>query len=125
SGVGKWITTNGGIGTVTMPTLYEFHEIFLCNDISRPKEQNMTINGPGCFASDQVYRNVRMPEIDKGEIIAVMDSGAYFTSWESSFGFPRPAIAMVKDGLAHLIRRRESLLEMSERDVIELPKFPR
>jgi len=36
-----------------------------------------------------------MPNIAAGEMIAILDSGAYFTSWESSFGFPRPAIVSV------------------------------
>jgi diaminopimelate decarboxylase len=117
AGVRKWVTTDGGIGTVTMPTLYEFHEVFLCNDIRRPRNQRITINGPGCFAADVVYRNKRMPEITEGEVIAVMDSGAYFTSWESAFGHPRPAVVMVKNGKCRTLRRRETFDEMLSRDV--------
>lgn len=115
-GAGNWITTDGGIGTVTMPTYYEYHEIFLCNDIRRPRSRWLTINGPGCFAADQVYRNKWMPEVNPNEVLAVMDSGAYFTSWESSFGFPRPAVVAVSGGMPRLLRRRETLEEMMERD---------
>lgn len=118
-GAGVWITTDGGIGTVTMPTYYEHHEVFLTNDVRRPRKQRVTINGPGCFAADQVYRNKCMPEVFAGEVLAVMDSGAYFTSWESNFGYPRPAVVAVSDGMVRLLRRRETLEEMMGNDLFE------
>ncbi len=116
SGIRKWLITDGGIGTVTMPTFYEYHEMFLCNDINRPRTERVTITGPVCFASDIVYRNKVMPVTYPGEVLAIMDSGAYFTAWESSFGFPRPAIVSVAAGKHHLIRKRESFEDMIARD---------
>jgi diaminopimelate decarboxylase len=117
-GLKKWVTTDGGIGTVTMPTFYEYHEVFLCNDVHRPRTEYININGPGCFASDMVYRNKLMPDVKPGEILAIMDSGAYFTSWESNFGFPRPAIIAVEYGKHRLLRRRERFDDMIGRDMI-------
>jgi diaminopimelate decarboxylase len=116
-GLKKWITTDGGIGTVTMPTFYEYHEVFLCNDVRRPRAEYININGPGCFASDMVYRNKFMSDVKTGEILAIMDSGAYFTSWESNFGFPRPAVIAVSDGKHRILRRRETFQDMMERDI--------
>lgn len=107
-GIKKWLIADAGIGTLTMPTFYEHHEIILCNDIYRELTDKVIIAGPGCFAADIIYRNKRMPEIVPGEIIAVMDSGAYFTSWESSFGFPRPAIVSAINGKHTLLRARET-----------------
>lgn len=118
-GLKKWLVTDGGIGTVTMPAYYEYHEVFLCNDARRPRTEKVTIIGPVCFASDIVYRNKWMPAVRPGEVLAIMDSGAYFTSWESSFGFPRPAIAGVRNGEHRLLRRRESFAEMIGRDCRE------
>jgi diaminopimelate decarboxylase len=118
NGLKKWLTTDGGIGTVTMPTFYEYHEVFLCNDVRRPLFRHVNINGPGCFASDMVYRNKLMPEVNPGEVLAIMDSGAYFTSWESNFGFPRPAVIAVANGKHRILRRRETFEDMMERDKI-------
>jgi diaminopimelate decarboxylase len=117
-GIKKWLISDAGIGTLTMPTFYERHEIILCNDISRKLSGKVTITGPGCFSADVVYRNISMPQISPGEIIAIMDSGAYFTSWESSFGFFRPAIVSVIDGRHRIIREREKFENM-----ISLDKF--
>ena len=118
TGLKKWLITDGGIGTVTMPTYYEYHEVFLCNDINRTRHEKVTITGPVCFAGDIVYRNKAMPEVYPGEILAIMDSGAYFTAWESSFGFARPAIVAAAGGKHRLLRRREEFADMIARDCI-------
>lgn len=117
-GLKKWLIADAGIGTLTMPTYYEYHEVVLCNDLNRKVSGKVTITGPGCFAADVVYRNKPMPLITHGEVIAILDSGAYFTSWESSFGFPRPAIVSVLNGHPSLIRTRETFDHM-----VSLDKF--
>jgi len=117
-GNATWLITDGGLGTVTLPTFYESHEVFLCNDIRRDRKSNATIIGPACFAGDVVYRNKKMPEVNPGEVLAVMDSGAYFNALESSFGFPRPAVVAVRRGTHSLVRRRETYEEMTERDIL-------
>ncbi|MBE3129772.1 MAG: hypothetical protein IMZ54_03515, partial [Acidobacteria bacterium] len=119
--VRKWLITDGGLGTVTLPTFYECHEVLLADDVRRPRTENVTIVGPVCFASDIVYRNIRMPEIRPGEIIAIMDSGAYFIAQESSFGFPRPAVVAVKGNTCRLVRRRETFVDLMGRDILLTP----
>jgi diaminopimelate decarboxylase len=118
-GVGRWLIADGGLSTVTLPTFYEYHEVLLCNDVFRPRRSRATIIGPACFAGDVIYRNKLMPDVNPGEVIAVMDSGAYFTAMESSFGFPHPAIVVVNGGTCKLVRTRETFDEMVSRDVFD------
>lgn len=115
-GIGTWVTTDGGLSTVCMPTYYECHEVLLCNDVHRPVAGKVTINGPACFAGDIIYKNKPMPHLCPGEVLALMDSGAYFTALESSFGFPRPAIISVDGPSIRVIRVRESFDDMVSRD---------
>jgi diaminopimelate decarboxylase len=115
-GVKKWLVADAGIGTLTMPTYYEHHEVILCNNIWRRISEKVTITGPGCFSADVVYRNKRMPKVDAGDVLAILDTGAYFTSWESTFGFPRPAIVSVMNGRHKLLRTRETIENMVSRD---------
>jgi diaminopimelate decarboxylase len=117
-GLKKWLVADAGIGTLTMPTYYEHHEVVLCNDINRKASEKVTITGPGCFSADVVYRNKVMPVVAAGEMLAILDSGAYFTSWESSFGFPRPAIVSVINGRHSLLRERESFVHMTSLDML-------
>ena len=112
---GTWIVTDGGLGTVSLPLFYEMHEVFLADDVRRPRTMKATIIGPVCFATDFVYRNKLLPSVLPGEVLAVMDSGAYFTAQEHNFGFYRPAVAAV-NGRARLVRRRESFADAISRD---------
>jgi len=119
AGAGRWLIADGGLSTVTLPTFYEYHEILLCNDVFRPERSRATIVGPACFAGDVIYRNRRMPAVRPGEVIAVMDSGAYFTALESSFGFPRPPVVAVNGATCKLVRTRETFDEMLGRDLFD------
>ncbi len=112
----KWLITDGGLGTITMPSYYEYHEMFLCNEFNRNPKEKVTITGPCCFASDLVYKNKLLPESNEGEVLALMDTGAYFTALESSFNFNKPAIISVSDGECKLVRRRENFSDMIKRD---------
>ncbi len=118
-GAGRWLIADGGLSTVTLPTFYEYHEMFLCNDVTRPRTVRSTITGPACFAGDVIYRNKLMPEVGPGDVLALMDSGAYFTAMESSFGFPRPAIVAVNGASCRLVRARETFDDMVSRDVLD------
>jgi diaminopimelate decarboxylase len=121
--VGTWIITDGGLGTVSLPTFYEYHEVFLADDLARPRTAKATIIGSVCFASDIVYRNKPMPAVRPGETLAIMDSGAYFTAQESQFGFPRPAIVSVEASSSRLVRRRETFADMTGRDAFQLERL--
>ncbi len=115
-GIGQWLVTDGGLGTVTMPTYYEVHEILPCREPRRPRTETVTILGPGCFSGDVVYRNKRFPATRPGDVLALMDSGAYFTALESNFGHPRPGIVAVDGNTVTVLRRRETAADFFLRD---------
>ncbi len=117
-GVGTWVVTDGGLGTVTTPTYYEYHEVFPCDGVRRRRTEFVQIIGPACFAGDIVYRNKPMPRLQTGDVLAVMDSGAYFTAMESSFGFPRPPVVSVSGHRHTMLRRRETFEDMVSRDTM-------
>ena len=47
--VRTWIITDGGLGTVTLPTFYEYHEVFLADDVARPRTQKVDDRRLGLF----------------------------------------------------------------------------
>jgi diaminopimelate decarboxylase len=119
TGVGKWVITDGGAGTCAFPLYYECHEVVLANNVAAPPVERVRLVGPVCFASNWIYRNKVMPVLKPGDVIAVMDSGAYFLALEANFGFPRTTVMMVSDGQVRLVRRRETFEEMAARDIFE------
>jgi diaminopimelate decarboxylase len=116
-GAGAWAITDGGAGTVAFPLYYEFHEILRCRAPGARRSRRYTLVGPACFSADWLGRNRRMPPLVPGDVLAICDAGAYFSSLESNFGFPRPPVVAVRDGVARTLRRRETFGDMVARDV--------
>jgi diaminopimelate decarboxylase len=80
-----------------------------------------TIVGPICSPVDTLYRAVRLPQLCPGDSLAIMDAGAYFVPFATSFSFPQPAIVMVDDGRCRLIRRAERFEDLVMLDDLALP----
>lgn len=119
----KWLITDAGLGTLTMPTYYEYHEMFLCNDFRREPKETVTITGPCCFASDIIYKNKSLPVVSEGNILALTDTGAYFNSLESSFNFNKPAIIAINGDDCRIVRRRETFSDMIQRDAVSMSVY--
>ena len=74
-----------------------------------PTTQTATIAGKFCESGDLLAKDVPLPDLAPGDLIALPASGAYCVPMASNYNMaPRPAIVMVADGETRLIRRRES-----------------
>ena len=109
--VGWFALTDGGAMTVSMMFLSEYHSVLLANR-EAPIEGTTSVFGRLPSPMDVVYRNLRMPALRTGDLLAVMDAGAYFTSTATNFGGPRPAVVLI-DGESKLIRRRETYEDLA------------
>ncbi|MCL0028852.1 diaminopimelate decarboxylase, partial [Dehalococcoidia bacterium] len=75
--------------------------------------------GKYCESGDVLIRGIRLPVLEAGDIIAIPSSGAYVPAMASSYNWnPPPAIVMVNDGSARLIRHRQSYQDMMAMDVL-------
>jgi diaminopimelate decarboxylase len=120
-GIPPWIITDGGAGTVAFPLYYEIHEVVNCSRADSRPLGPVTMVGPVCYSTDWIYRNKVMPPIEPGDVIAVLDTGAYFSVTERGFGFLRPAAVGVSNGGVHVLRRRETPEDVVRRDVAMPP----
>ncbi len=106
-GIGHFALTDGGAMTVSMMFLSELHAVFLANREGEGDDLRRTnVFGRLPSPMDVVYRNLRLPALQVGDLLAVMDAGAYFTSTSTNFGGCRPAVVLVDDGEGRLVRRR-------------------
>jgi len=81
--------------------------------------ERVTIAGKFCQSGDILIKDIDLPKLEPGDIIAVPGSGAYCLAMASNYNASlKPAIVMVKDGAARLIRRRESYEDLMSYDVI-------
>jgi diaminopimelate decarboxylase len=83
-----------------------------------PRTLNADIVGHSCFA-DIIDLGARLPEVEPGDVIAFLETGAYQESSSSNFNaLPRPASVLVHGGNAELIKRPETVDDVWSRDVV-------
>ena len=118
--VRKFISVDGGMGDNIRPALYgSNYEAIVVNRLwdERPKEK-VTIVGKYCESGDILVKDIELPEIKSGDLIAIPVSGAYSTSMASNYNMnPRPEIIALKDGMDMTIRKRETFADLFKMDV--------
>lgn len=102
------IILDGG-KNITMPLNYEFHEAFSATKMTQSlQDRYYNVFGPLCHPNDILFRARKFPNLEIGDLIAVMDAGAYFIPNQMNFSNPRPAAVVVENGVSKLIRERET-----------------
>ena len=109
--------TDAGINLVH-PMSWEYHEIFAANKMNDEYNQFYGIAGPICTPTDLFVKNKQLPSLEVGDILSIMDAGAYFTSFSTNFSFPRPAVLMVAEGKCWIIREKEKYEDMTQLDYL-------
>jgi diaminopimelate decarboxylase len=110
---------DGGMQNIAFPLSYEYHHCLVANKALRARGPRYTIAGPLCSSEDILYRNWRLPELMPGDVLAIMDAGAYFTSFANNFSYPRPPVALVWEGESRLVRERETFEQMTATDELQ------
>jgi diaminopimelate decarboxylase len=78
----------------------------------------VTIAGKYCESTDILITDIEMPALRPGDVIAVPAAGAYCLAMASNYnGMPRPEVLMVRDGQAHVMRRRETFDDLVAAEV--------
>lgn len=110
----KYAGTDIGMNVLARPTLYDsYHEIEVLRDgkaVSRDAMEEISVTGNICETGDLLCKERKLPPIETGDLVCVLDAGAYGYSMSSSYNTrPRAAeVLITKDGEAKLIRRRET-----------------
>ena len=103
-GMNHHLAASGNLGQ----TIKRNFPVAVANRLLEPEQETFDIVGPLCTPLDVLARSLPAPHIQIGDLIAVLQSGAYARS-ASPLGFlshPTPPEVMVAMGVARLIRRR-------------------
>ena len=119
--VRKYVSLDGGMGDNIRPALYDSqYEAVAANRMLDPAEETVTLAGKYCESGDVLVKDVELPRLSHGDLVAIPASGAYAPSMASNYNLnPRPPVVLVKDGEARLIRRRETYRDLIQADVLE------
>ena len=117
--VRRYVSLDGGMGDNIRPALYEArYEAVLASRMHDVPENTVTLVGKYCESGDVLIRDIELPTLAEGDVVAIPSSGAYAPPMSSNYNLnPRPAIVMVNDGDARLIRRRETFEDMMRVEV--------
>ncbi len=111
----KYAGTDIGMNVLVRPSMYDsWHDIeVLRQDEVLPREnlEEITVTGNICESGDILAHDRMLPKIQTGDLVCVLDTGAYGYSMCSSYNSrPRPAEVMIMhDGSVKLIRRKETI----------------
>jgi diaminopimelate decarboxylase len=113
-----FVVVDAGMNDLLRPALYgAFHRIEPVTLRGRP-EVRVDVVGPVCETADFLARDRGLPAVERGELVAVRDAGAYGFAMSSTYNMrPRAAEALVEEGTARLIRRRETFEDLTATEV--------
>jgi diaminopimelate decarboxylase len=111
SGGVTYAAIDGGMSDNPRPQLYGArYEALLANRAEELPSGVYRIAGKHCESGDVLIEAAELPEPRPGDLLAVPATGAYTLALGSTYnGVPRPAVVLVADGVARLIRRRETV----------------
>ncbi len=117
--VRNYVSVDGGMVDNPRYILYQSaYEVVCANKINDDKTLTATVAGKCCESGDLIQENVKLPEVEAGDILAVLSTGAYNYSMASNYNrIPRPPVVMVKDGKARLIIKGESYEDIIKNDI--------
>ena len=92
---------------------FYFHPV-IASKAAAPLEEKVWICGNLCsWDFEGLYRDVEVPRVERGDILAFLDVGAYAETWADQWmGFPRPAAILANGGDAEIIRERETIQDL-------------
>ncbi len=119
-GVRKYVSVDGGMADNIRPALYEAkYEAVLANRVNAGNKEVVSLSGKYCESGDILIKDIELPRLSPGDLIALPASGAYCLSMASNYNCAlKPAIVLVNDGKSKLIRRRESFEDLMRNDII-------
>jgi diaminopimelate decarboxylase len=118
----RFLVVDAAMNDLIRPALYSaHHEIVPLQWPDDPDSAKETVDvvGPVCETGDFFARDRELPPIAEGDLLAILDAGAYGMALSSNYNTrPRPAEVLVSGKAVKVIRRRESvrdLLRLEER----------
>ena len=114
-----YVAIDGGMTDNPRYILYQAEYTALCaNKADKSRDTEVTIAGKCCESGDLIQENTMIQAVEKGDILAVLTTGAYNYSMASNYNrVPRPEVLMVRNGEVRTIIRRETYEDIIKNDV--------
>ena len=106
----NYVSVNGGMTDNPRYTLYgSEYTVVNASRAGAPADYLATLAGRCCESGDIIQRDVMISKPQRGDIVAVLTTGAYNYSMASNYNrVPRPPVVFLRDGNSYVAVRRES-----------------
>lgn len=110
----RFLIVDAAMNDLIRPALYGAqHEIVPVARGANPAMQTFDIVGPVCETGDFFARDRELPTVEEGDLLAILDAGAYGMVIASNYNTrPRAAEILVAGKSATVIRRREKISDL-------------
>ena len=111
----KFVVVDAAMNDLLRPSLYDaFHEIVPVRQERGSRSEKVDVVGPICETGDFFAHDREMPVVAEGDLVAILDAGAYGMALASNYNSrPRAAEILVKGRAVQLIRRREKFSDLT------------
>jgi diaminopimelate decarboxylase len=105
---GRMLVVDTGMQHLMRPALYEAKHRFVALEAGEAAGPTELV-GPVCESTDVLGVSDTLPDLEPGDLIAILDAGAYGMTMASNYNsHPRPPEIVVEGGIARVTRRRET-----------------
>ena len=118
-GYKNYVSVDGGMADNPRFTLYEApYTVVNADNMNAAKDFVADIAGRCCESGDIIQENVSLARPQRGDILAVLTTGAYNYSMASNYNrLPKPPVVMIKDGKDYVAVKRESYEDICRQDI--------
>lgn len=118
-GIRTYVAVDGGMADNIRPALYDArYTAEIANRRAGGIVRDVTIAGKYCETGDVLIEHISLPPPVPGDLLAIPAAGAYCLSMASNYNMAlKPAVVLVREGFARLIRRRETYDDLLRCDV--------
>lgn len=115
-----YVAVDGGMADNARPSMYGAeYRAQIANKPDFELAATVTIAGRFCESGDILIKNIKLPEIEEGDILCVYNTGAYNYSMASNYNrVQKPAMVLVNNSQSDIIVKRETLKDLIAHDVI-------
>ena len=109
----EFLIVDAGMNDLIRPALYNAYQKILPIDQANGKVKIYDVVGPICESGDFLGKERELPPLKRGDLVAVMSSGAYGFSMASNYNSrPKVPEVLVRDDKFHIIRERETFEDL-------------
>lgn len=118
--VRKYVSVDGGMSDNIRPALYNAqYEGVLANKADFTEKELVTVCGKCCESGDILLKDIMLPNVESGDILAIMSTGAYGYSMANNYNkLLKPAVVTVNSGIDQLICKRETYEDIIKNEIL-------